>query len=329
VRARRSTLLAVLALSVAALSVARGARAQEAQEAPEHRGPFPKADEIPVPRLPPPLVLPEISHPRPDVGLDFALARMAPESETRDSSAIALVRASGEVSLLAARRLYFGGTWAMASGVPPDGALPLDGSVPPERAAGRKLLLGNIEPHVRVVFPLPAWLAAGWVFGVMVPTATYDRNGPGRSVGLAASSIHPTDWVHFLPGRWALRPGADLRILKGPFVFQARQGLDIVIDHAGEDRARTAARLLVHAGVLFTRNVEVSLEGTQVYFFFSDAAAQISDDRRTALTLGPAVRVSLRHVAIGTGFVTNIQSPLSPAVDSFIAGRVSLIGHLD
>src|SRR5688500_15425982 len=110
---------------------------------------------------------------------------------------------------------------------------------------------------------------------------------------LAASSLEPTDYVHFLPGRWAIRPAGDLRIVRGPFVLQARQGFDFMIDEAGIERARTAGRVLVHVGYAPWRSFELSLEATQIYFFFTEepfaapspslsAEERVIAERRTA-----------------------------------------------
>jgi hypothetical protein len=169
---------------------------------------------------------------------------------------------------------------------------------------------------------------------------------------LAAASLEPTDYIHFQPGRYGIRPWGDLRIIRGTFVLQARQGLDFMIDDAGIERARTAGRILIHAGFALTRALELSVEATQIYFFFTEdlstpvdaslppserAAAErriavreryrISDDRRTALTMGPSLRLSFPMVDLGLGLVTNLFDPLSPALDSFVAARVSLVAH--
>jgi hypothetical protein len=54
---------------------------------------------------------------------------------------------------------------------------------------------------------------------------------------------------------------------------------------------------------------------------------RISDDRRTAFTIGPSFRLSFPNVDLGVGLVTNLFSPLSPALDSIIAARLSLVAH--
>ncbi|HVH44857.1 MAG TPA: hypothetical protein VM925_21035, partial [Labilithrix sp.] len=230
-------------------------------------------------------------------------------------------------------------TYPVAWALPPDGGL-----APGEVGApgGMSTLFGNLEAHVRVVFPLPTWLESGLVLGVVTPTSTFDRaKRATRSAAEAAAAVDPTNYVHFLPERVALRPAGDLRILRGPFVVQARHGVDVLIDDAGIESAKVAGRLLGHVGYLARRDLEVSIEASQVYFFASDEKVngaptpekafaeryRISDERRAAFTIGPALRLSYRDADVGVAVVTNLDQPLSPAVSSFVGVRVSVIGH--
>jgi hypothetical protein len=124
-------------------------------------------------------------------------------------------------------------------------------------------------------------------------------------------------------------------------VVQARHGVDVLIDDAGIESAKVAGRLLGHVGYLARRDLEVSIEASQVYFFASDEKVngaptpekafaeryRISDERRAAFTIGPALRLSYRDADVGVAVVTNLDQPLSPAVSSFVGVRVSVIGH--
>jgi hypothetical protein len=281
-------------------------------EAAEPPRPIPPADELSAPRLPAPFVLPELSHPHFDAGVGWTMGTATPDDPSRGTSTIALVRAHAEARVGRLRRVYVGGTLPVA-------AATLAGT-----DAGAKAALGNFEAHVRVVFPMPSWLAFGALLGVTAPTARFDRNGPAAAAASAAASMDPTDVVQLTPGAVALRPAYDVRILRGPFVVQVRQGLDVVIDSSGATRARTEGRILAHAGVLIGPDVEVSLEGTQVYFFDSE----VSDDHRSAFTLGPNARLSLGAVDVGAGVLTNVYTPLDPTLERVVALRLSLIGHL-
>lgn len=304
------------------------------------------------PRLPAPLVLPELTHPRNDAALTWTVGSGSTRYVDRPTSGVALVRAWFESSIFARRRVYAGVTWDYVSAMPPDKGIDLDDVLPPARTTGMTGGFANVEAHVRGIFPLTEGLAFGFGIGTVVPTSVIGRDGPSRSAMLAAASLEPTDYVHFLPGHYGIRPWGDLRIVRGAFVLQARQGFDVLIDDAGIERARTAGRILMHAGFALSRALEVSVEATQVYFFFTEeptppidpslgaeakAAAEerlavreryrISDDRRTAFTIGPSFRLSFPNVDLGLGLVTNLFDPLSPALDSFVAARVSLVAH--
>lgn len=280
------------------------------------------------PRLPSPFLLPDLSHPFLDVYADGIAGSATPDDLGR-AVPVTAARLGVEASVFVPRQLYVG------LAVPYGGAPGID----PEVGHGRRDFLGNVEAHTRVVFPMPTLLDVGFVLGLVFPTAAFDRSSRENvSAAALASSIVPSDAVHFLPGRFGLRPGADVRILRGPLVVQARQGFDIVIDEGGIERVRTAGRILAHVGVLVRRDVEVSMEGSHIYFFTSDDAPEVgdpfreryrfSDERRSAFSVGPALRLSFTDVDVGIALATNVGRALSPATDGFVAARLSLVAHL-
>jgi hypothetical protein len=297
------------------------------------------ADAIP-PRLPGPFVFPALSHSGGDVGVDWFVGRHAPEGPDRPAAVAAIGLVSTEWNVLVPRRLFVGLTYPFAAALPPDGGLaPGEDALP----SGRRILPGNAEGHVRAVFPLPTGLEIAFSLGVVAPTATFDRDlRSDRSAALAASSFDPTNVLYFLPGRVGLRPSGELRILRGPLLLQGRHGLDVFIDETGIDRAKVAGRLLAHVGVLVRRDLEVSVEASQMYFFASDEKVtgpptperafaekyRITDDRRAAMTMGPAVRYAMRDFDLGASLVTNLTDPLSPVSAGFVGLRVSVIGHV-
>jgi len=301
---------------------------------------------LPAPRLPAPFVLPELTHPKFDARVDWFLGRLSvrdadrPSAVQSSSSIAAIARASVESSIFVPRRVYVGLTYPFAVAMPPDGGLSVDENA---RPSGRRSMLGNVEGHVRAVFPLPTFLEIGFTLAVVAPTATFNRaHRPNRSATDAAASLDPTNQVHFLPGRVALRPAGDLRILRGPLVIQARHGIDILIDDIGIDSVKVAGRLLGHAGLLVRRDLEVSVEASQVYFIASDEKVtgapgpdtafaekyRISDEHRSALTIGPGIRFSYADVDFGAQLITNFGAALSPVTDQFVALRLSIIQHI-
>lgn len=264
------------------------------------------------PRLPSPFVLPELSHPSWDLAVGWLVGVASPATEGRTPPALGLGRATVEGDLVFPRRFYLGATLPLARALAPDGE------------SGTKTTIGNVEAHVRVVFPLPSWLAFGAVLGVVAPTARFDRGTGAYAAATAAASLEPTDGVHFVPDAFALRPAMDMRVLRGPFVVQARQGFDIVLDSTS-GRAVTSGRFLGHIGVRWTQDIELSIEATQAYFFDE----RISDSRRTAMTIGPGARLTLGKVDIGAAVVSSLFEPLSHDIDRFIAARLSLVAHLE
>jgi hypothetical protein len=287
----------------------------------------------PIPRRPAPLVLPDLSHERVDARLDWTVARILPDRGDRPRAAAGLTRFSMEAGIVP-RRLYLGTTAAFASALPPDGGLAPDERSTPGPA---RMLVSNVESHIRALFPLPSFIELGFLLAVVAPTATFDREArSNRSASEAVASLDPTSYVHFLPGRIALRTGGDLRFVRGSVVVQARHGIDVVIDDAGIESARLAGRLLGHVGYLVSPRFEIGVDGSQIYVFAADPKTtdpfaneyRISDAHRSSLTLGPTVRWALPDFDIGAGLITNASRPLSPAAESFVALSVSLITHL-
>jgi len=290
--------------------------------------------------LPAPFVLPELSHPRMDARLDWFIGRIAPELPSRPTAIAAIVRPSFEASILVPRRLYVGLAWPFASALPPDGGLaPGEAGEP----SGRRVLLGNIEGECRLVLPMPTSLEIGFHLGVVVPTSPARSDvRADRSAIHAVSTLDPANYAHFAPDRVGLRPAADVRIVRGPIVFQGREGLDFLIHAEGTERIKVAGRLLAHLGYVPRRDIELSIEATHLYFLSSEdritgeltperafaAKYRISDGRRSATTIGPAVRFSLRDVDVGASLVTNLGDPLSPASVGFVVLRVSVVGHI-
>ncbi len=268
-------------------------------------------DELSAPHLPPPFALPELSHPDWDLAVSWLVGVGTSERADRPTSALGLLRLSTEGDVIFPRRFYIGGEAPFAGGPSQDGS------------GGTKTLLGNVDIHARVVFPLPSWLAFGAVLGLTLPTAQFDRDTAAAEAALAVAALEPTDIVQFKAGTVAFRPAMDMRLLRGPIVIQARQGIDVALDSSG--RAVTVGRLLGHIGVRIRDDFELSLEGTQLYQFDE----RVRDDKRTAMTIGPGARLLLRGVDIGAAFVTNFYAPLSPAIEEFVAARISLLVHLE
>jgi hypothetical protein len=294
-----------------------------------------------IPGLPAPFALPELTHSRLDLRMDWLVAHEVARDPSRARAVGAIARPSVEGRLRTTPALFLGLTWPIAAALPPDGGLARGEAAP---ASGSRALLGNVEGHVRAVFTLPTWLEMGFTLGLVAPSASFERSDRGaRSAEAAAVSLDPTSFPQFLPGHFAFRPAGDLRVVRGPFVFQGRHGLDVVIDDQAIEDAKVSGRLVGHVGWLARRDLEVSLEASQTYAFGTDppdagggspadrafrAAYRTSDAHRAAIVFGPGVRYATPEVDVGVALVANAGAPYSPVVGEVIGLRFSVVGHL-
>ncbi len=282
--------------------------------------PLDASAELVAPRLPTPFMLKELAHPRIDAWLDWTLASVVPETPSGSNVAAGLLRVGGEAHVFLFRRFYVGAQLPIAFARGVDGAPELGGSSSRSREAN----VGNLDLEARIVFPMPSWLAFGASLGLAVPTATFDRNGPAQAAARAAIAVAPTDLPLFLPGRLTWRPALDVRILRGPFVVQIRQGIDVVQD-TSEGGVTTQGRILAHAGILVSRDLELSIEAQQRYRFGEDASV---DGRRSAVVLGPGARVSLGRFDVGGMLASSLLGALGSEMSSVLSVQASVVAHL-
>ncbi len=259
-------------------------------------------DPLTGPKLPPPFAVPELTHPAFDARVDWNVA-------SGEGTASGILRPSAEARLGALRRVYVGLEWPLAG-------------------AQGKVVSGNVTATTRFVFPMPSFLAASAGIGVALPTARFAHGGAAQSAAVAAASLEPTELVALTPDAFALRPVVDFRIVRGPLVAQLRDGLDFALDTL-DGRIRTTARILAHVGVLTSRDVELSVEGSQQYFFGNGDyyGPEITDANRSAVVFGPGARFAFRDVDLGLQATTNIGDTLSDRFGRFVAVRLSLVTH--
>lgn len=287
--------------------------------------PLDAPSDVQAPRLPTPFALAELAHPRIDASLSWTLGTIVSRVPGGGASGVGMVRAAGEAHVLLFRRFYIGAALPVALGRPGDGAREATDDAS-RRGAPGNVVAGNLEVQARIVFPMPSWLAAGASFGLGLPTATFDRNGPAQATARAAAALAPTDVALFLPGRLTYRPALDLRLLRGPFVLQLRQGLDVVQD-VGEGGATLRGRLLAHAGVLLSRDLALVLEAQQLVRFDPDPDVP-SDRRRSAVVIGPGARVSVGRFDLGGTLLASLGNALGVEMESLLAAQASVVAHL-
>jgi hypothetical protein len=267
-----------------------------------------------LPPPPPSSALPDFAHSLTEIRLDGAMTNASSSSRSGQGTPIGLLYASAEAPVGSLSRFYVGGRVPLA--------------VAATSGGGTKSVAGNLEGEVRLVFPLPISLAFGASLGVTVPTALFDRGTSAQEAAAAAASLDPTELSLFTPHGLAFRPAFDVRVLRGPVVLQLRDGADLLVDTTRESFG-AAGRIVAHVGAMPISNLELSVEATQIYFFTNGDVfgIDVSDAKRTALTLGPFARLAFHEIDVGVGAITNLQAPLAARLDRFIALRLSIVAH--
>jgi hypothetical protein len=262
---------------------------------------------------PPPGTLPHFWHDRTDLTLDWLMSSASIRGAGNES--IGLLEPSAEVPIGELHREYVFARLPLAAAV--------------TDRAGTKMVAGNLELGGRLVFPMPSWLAFAASMGFVLPTARFDRGSPAQEAAVAAVTMEPTEISLLTPNAFGVRPAFDVRLIRGPFVLQVRDGVDLAMDTARKWALTAAGRIIAHAGFVVLPKLELSVEAAQIYFFTNGDVSGIdaTDAKRTALTIGPFVRYSMGDVDLGVGATTNIQSPLATPIDQFVAARVSLALH--
>ena len=327
-----------VALAVAGIATSGRAHAQIVDKIETARD---RVEAKSPPRMPAPFILPDLAHHSVDFSVDWWLGRVGVEpGYARTHVYAAMGRVAMEANIVIPRRLYVGWSFPFGFGLPPDGGL---AQTEPARPAGMRRFTGNAEAHIRTVFPLPTWLEIGFSMGLMFPTAAFDRDyRPNISGTRVVTTLDPTSYVDFLPGRFGFRPAGDLRITRGPLVFQGRHGIDVMFDNQSLSGLIVAGRLLAHVGYVARPDLEVAVEAQQFYFFTSEDPSSSSvpaerdffesyrqkDGRRSAIALGPTIRAMTHYYDYGVAVVTNLENPLSPIASGFIGVRFSIIGHI-
>jgi hypothetical protein len=274
--------IVVLAFVLALVCRAAPARAQA------QRVPF--EDPYALPNAPRPPTLPELTHPDIEGTSETTAGALIPPPGGAWTHAY-VERLDAEMPL-ALRRWYVGASYEAAAG---------------GTANGFQVIGGNLAIHGRTLWATQTGLGFGGGMELMLPTATFDPNGPGGTVALNAATLRPWDVTFFIPGIIGVRPFVDLRVLKEPFIIQFRQGLDgTVSDTALGDR-----RLYAYSGFYFgwaaTPHVAAGLEAFEEYAI---DVPKVRDGAREAIVISPHVRITLPWVQPAISFFTNVGPPL-------------------
>jgi hypothetical protein len=276
--------------SVFVLASRAGAAHAQAQEG------MPFEDPYDLPNVPRPPTLPELTHPDIEGTSETTAGALIPPPGGVWTHAY-VERLDAEMPL-ALRRWYVGASYEAAVG---------------GTRNDTEVIGSNFAIHGRTLWATRTGLGFGGGMELMLPTATFDPNGRGGAVALSASTLRPWDVTYFIPGIIGVRPFVDLRVLKEPFIFQFRQGLDgtVSVSQLGD------RRLYAHTGFYFgwavTPHVAAGLEAFEEYAI---DVPNVRDGAREAIVISPHVRITLPWVQPAISFFTNVGPPLYGASQS-------------
>jgi hypothetical protein len=262
-----------------------------------------------LPEVQRPPTLPELTHADGEVTLETTMGAFSSSATSPLAGGhvpVETQRLNVEVPL-ARRRWFAGATYQTALGAP--------SSPQPVRLIG-----GNTEIYGRAVWATPAGLAFGGGLGVMLPTASFNRESENRDVALAAVTLRPWDESAFQEGFLAIRPFVDVRDVVGPLVLQLRQGLDWQFAVRGAGNTRLLAVTSVYVGYRVTPVVAAGVELFELYY----VDAPVADDRRLFLSVVPNVRLMFDRVQPTFGMIANLVNAVFPGAERVIGARVGL-----
>jgi len=262
-----------------------------------------------LPDTPRPPGLPSLTHADGEASVELTSGVILPRDVQlyRGHVGIHVLRASVEQPLYR-RRVFVGATHEAAYG----------SNETPRRPF---VLLGNTEVCGRAVWATTTGLAFGAGLGVMLPTASFDRQSiDAPSLAIAAVALRPWDLPFFQEGSLTLRPFVDLHDVVGPFVVQLRQVLDWTIDVREDQGLRLYSVVSLYVGYRAFKAMAVGLEAHQLYVIEADVA----DERRSFFALSPSLRLIHPRVQPSVSISKNLGAPYFPGSGNTFATRLGL-----
>jgi hypothetical protein len=272
-------------------------------------------DPYDLPDAPRPPTLPELTHPDVEITGEstFGILRPSVDAETgaRPGDVGVYVQRFSLEWPLGLRRLFVGGTYELAAGVPPGGG-------------AFKFVGGNADVYARTVWATSTGLAFGGGLGLTIPIPNFDPGSDAARISTAAATVRPWDDAFFQPGFLTFRPFFDVRDVDGPLVLQLREGLDFQLNTGNWRNSQIAAILAAYVGYRVFRTLSVGIEAFELYFLDGPAP----DDRRAVFAVSPNIRLMTPYVQPALSFITNLGNPLyapagSMSVDSWWAIRLA------
>jgi len=262
-----------------------------------------------VPDAPRAPSLPELTHPDGEASIELTSGASWPRATSPLGHVPVHVARIAAEQPIGGRHFFAGGAYEGALGAPTTVHAP-------------ELLGGNAELGGRAIWATSTGLAFGGGAAVVLPTASFDRDGPAEGLARAAVSLRPFDAAFFDEGAFALHPFLDVRTLTGPLVLQLRQSFSWSLDVRHGRDARLSAAATLYAAVRATRVVALGIEAHELYLVEDDTVHD--EARRVFFALSPHVRLMLPRVQPMLGFVTSVGPAYEGGADHMFAVRVGV-----
>lgn len=193
---------------------------------------------------------------------------------------------------------------------------------------GKNVFIGSPEIWTRGLWSSVIGLSSGGGIGVVLPIP-HVYGDQTREVFDKVRVLRPWDAAYFTDMTVTLRPWIDVRHMVGRFILQLRQGLDVSVVarklQRGERRTDIAARTAFYVGFRLAKPLGVGLEVWEVY----QLSANLPDDKRSAFSLSPSVRLTLGRIEPALSLLFPIATPLRGEAASYFAARISVGFELD
>jgi hypothetical protein len=162
-------------------------------------------------------------------------------------------------------------------------------------------------------------LAFGGGLAIALPTSLHQASGRGARAANLLVSTRPWDAVLFDSRAFAVRPFIDMRAVRGRFVLQFRQRIDLGLNviGGGPDHTTLSASIGLAASYRIG-SFNAGLEAWQLYFIERETL----DGQRSFFSLSPFLCAYAAKLEPCVSLLTNVDRPVSRDLDRVYVLRV-------
>ncbi len=260
-----------------------------------------------LPEAPRPTIMSELTHPDGEVTVEQTSGVLNPRGYGDVGHVGVHVGRIAVEQPVYSRLVFVGGSYEAAYGAPATATTP-------------KIIGSNVELSGRTVWATRNGLAFGGGLGVMLPTAQFDRNSPVQNLANAATALRPWDYAFFREAYLGIRPSLDLRYIAGPVIIQAHEVFDVTFDTENAADYDLDVVTAFYVAVRVRKELAVGAELAQLY----RVSANISDERRSSVTVAPMMRFIFARFQPAISFITNIGGPFYDGANHVWAVKTTL-----